>query len=100
MNSAILIFIILMLLLLGCAPVQETPFTVNDVANGKGKAMDIRTGDHWYQRLWASPHRLAIYRKEDGTLEVIPEQSNPDALSEMSGPLGAVASHVTIPAVP
>jgi hypothetical protein len=86
----------------GCATVSDARFTVNDVKKGEGKALDVRTGEHWYNRLLASPHRLVIYRKEDGSLEVIPEQSNPDALTELSGPLGTVASHTvaTVPLAP
>jgi hypothetical protein len=89
-----------LLLLAGCAPVSQASFDFNGIQKDHAVAYDIRTGEHWYNRLWASPHRLIAYRKEDGTLLVNVEQSNPDLLSELSGPLSGAASHVTIPVVP
>ena len=44
-----------LLLLAGCAPVSQTSFDFNGIQKDHAVAYDIRTGEHWYNRLWASP---------------------------------------------
>lgn len=100
MRTNRLVALAIAVILGGCATVSEGRFTYCDVKNGQGKALDVRAGEHWYNRLLASPHHMTSYRKEDGTCELVIEQANPDTLSEISGPLGSVVSHTTIPIVP
>ena len=90
--------VLALLLLSGCATVSEGRFTYCDVKKGDGKALDVRAGKHWYNRVLASPHHMTSYRKEDGACELVIEQANPDALSEFAGPLGTVVSHTTLAA--
>lgn len=80
--------IILALVLSGCA-VNESYFSISDVNKGCGKAMDVRAGQHWWNRFWTTPHRMVVYRKETGELQVEVETA---PSSELSGLLGAASS--------
>ena len=62
------LLIVLALALSGCA-VNESYFSISDVNRGCGKAMDVRAGQHWWNRFWTTPHRMIVYRKENGDLD-------------------------------
>ncbi len=100
-SAAILIVLLLLLPLAGCAGVQKRDAEYASCPTGKICAYDIRTGKHWFQRVFSQPHRVLVYRDDKGVLHPpIVEESQGDMLEEMSGPLSGIASHVTIPVIP
>ena len=98
--SALLIAITLAMLVCGCAAVRATPINYANISNGYLVAYDIRTGDHFWERMLTPPHRLIVYRDEHGQLIVLDEQENADSLSALAAPLGEIGDHVVIPAIP
>ena len=96
--SALLLTLTLAMLVCGCAAVRATPINYANISNGYLVAYDIRTGDHWWERLLTPAHRLIVYRDEHGQLTVLDEQENTDTLGALASPLGSVGEHVVIPA--
>lgn len=85
------------LALAGCA--QVTARTIRlDVPRGEARLVSVRTTPGW--QFWDKPVK-AWEVNQDGRVQFVPiNAAREDLLGELAGPLGTVASHITIPVTP
>lgn len=99
MAIAVLLLVLLFLVgTFGCAPIQTRQFAINDVPEGHGELIAVKASPGY--EFW-DPRSKAFIVNPDGKIQFIPLNSDSaDLLSEVAGPIGSVASHVTIPLTP